>query len=302
MTVAIDPRIEMRVRSTYQPADIKKLIDNGEIEVIPRRGVHETYTGSIHGFDFFFKDYTARCKPEHMLAERFAHMFAGSSALLFARVPLGGYTIDPASRTEQEARTLTMWRQIGIHAPQVYAHDRHGLVLERIDGNTLEEHLEQGTLTEPVVSSYTDALQRTREAAYVTRDPTLLHTDASLANAILERVNSDGTDRVVLIDPGVVVRNLPLQDIDAASALGYLHNVLGAGERYARIDESEAISESYVRSLDDGVKQLMREHNRPTPAWVSRMIMRSSDPEVAAYGAWLGSYGEGRSGMIDRLL
>ena len=287
-----------RSRIPDLPAQIREQIHARKVEAIEQKGVHETYVVDDGMNVFFFKDYTIAKKPAHMLAEWIAHTRAGRTAPLHYREPLGGFRADPGERSQREARTLRQWSAIGIDAPRVIAYDGTGLILERIPGRTLAEHLVEGSLEQRHIDRYYEHIHTGREAALTIEDPSYLHNDPTLANAIATR------EHVYLFDPGIITKPLDVRDLDAAISVYHLAGLEALAEETMAmmpqpqqdrtlIDEQlDALAHGYLSGTGPRARQQMLEVARPVPSSLINAMTRVPHGAFRGYARWLSYFNE----------
>ena len=291
-----DP-LERHTDGGVSAADIERLIATGGISAEPQRGIHRSFIVAYNGVEYFYKDYTVHPHPASMLAELAAHRLAGSSAPLFYREALAGYRIAPHERSRLEGRTLEAWSRMGIDAPRVVSVEGRGIVMTWIRGLALDERLVNATLGPEHVSSLTEALGAVREAALYHDDPLLFHSDAKLSNAI---GRDDGT--VALIDPGMLVRQLPTRVLDAAHAISYLASLRRNGLEHDAVEVTGELASGYAALLDRHASSLVLEHARPVTPWLPRAIAFLPNRGARWYANWLASFDEGFVTYVERLI
>ena len=274
------------------PAQVRAGIDAGVLKATSQSGVHPTYVVNDGLTELFFKDYTVRGEPMTILAERMAFAGAHESAVLFYREPLSWMRIQPYERASREARTLRQWRSMGIDAPVVLGYDETGLVLESIQGGTLLEKVADATLEQAHIERLANALHTARESALYIKDPSYFHSDPKLTNAI---VSED--DRVYLIDPGMITKDLPVEELDAAFSLSYLIGLEGIlrdapdHERARVAAVTQALADAYLEGIGSQTRERMLAYARPVSGRHISRMRRIPSAAFRRFARWL-SYGD----------
>ncbi|MFT4308643.1 MAG: RIO1 family regulatory kinase/ATPase [Candidatus Woesearchaeota archaeon] len=284
--------------NTKLPTRIQAGIETGTLRAEEQNGVHPTYVVSDGEQECFFKNYTIRSTLAGVLAERMAFAGARESAALFYREPLSWTRVEAGERAAREARALRQWQAIGIDTPRVISHDRTGLVLEAIRAPTLKDAILDATLKERHIQRYVEALHTAREAAFYIGDPSYLHNDPKTENALV----TDG--RVYLIDPGMLTKNLPVRELDAAFSLAYLTNLEGIvrdapPDERGRIEAAtDMLADAYLEHTDAEARERMLDHAHPVSERHIARMKRVPLAPFQRFAIWL-SYNDAEA--LDRI-
>lgn len=268
-----------------RPANVRELIRSGSIDAVKQNGTHPSYIVNVEGGECFVKDYSLAHKPLLMIAERFAHALAPRSLPLYSLEPLAEHRADPAARSLAESIALRQWASYGIDAPRVVGHDSTGIMLERLPGCDLAQRLEQGTLTESHQNAFIDHLHSAREAALTIRNPSYFHSDPTLMNAI---GSDDG--RVWLIDPEVLIKDLPVEDLDDAFTLSYLAGLETLADHTRTTHVTDSFAEGFLRYLGPESRARVREKAVAVPKRLITTLGSFPSHEVKSYARWLSSF------------
>ena len=282
------------------PKSIREGIETGALQAERQEGVHRTYLVTDSENRYFYKDYTIRREPLAMLAERMAFAGARESAALFYREPLAWTRVEPGERAANEARALRQWQAIGIRTPRVLGYDDTGLVLEAIEGTTLKDKVHDGTLEDTHIERFVDALHTAREAALYIEDPSYLHNDPNLTNALAS------AEHVTLIDPGILTKELPVRELDAAFSLSYLIGLEGiardartAPREHKRIKEmTDAFADAYLERLAPTARERMLDYAHPVSERHIQRMRRIPIAPFQRFARWL-SYSDAEA--LDRI-
>jgi tRNA A-37 threonylcarbamoyl transferase component Bud32 len=122
------------------------------------------------------------------------------------------YSASIEERLQKEARTLELWANAGIPAPNVCKLSGELIALEYIPNTVSFRKLLSGRLDLEAFDKLMEVYSQIRDLAKQKRDPDYLHSDPMFSNFLYDTEN----DRVIAVDPGVVLN--PQFDFDTLDA------------------------------------------------------------------------------------
>lgn len=153
---------------------------------------------------------------------------------------------------EVESLVLEEWNKRGIPSIQVLEKQEKALVYNYLNAINFEKVLKNENHNSPKYTQLLDLTTKIRQTAKSENNPLLLHPDL-LPRNFLYLIDGNKT---IAIDPGLKLKNLPIEELDARINLLFLYDV-------NKFDSGDGYIDKFLERLSKDEIKNIREFNRP---------------------------------------
>lgn len=161
-----------------------------------------------------------------------------------------------------ESQVLDEWNKRNIPSMRILERQEKALVYEYLNAINFNKVLRKENHTSSKYTQLLDLITKIRYAAKLENNPLLLHPDLLTKN-FLYLLDKNET---IAIDPGLKLKNLPLEELDARINLMFLYDI-------NKFDSREGYMNRFLERLTKEEVKHIREFNHPLRKDVSLYFM-----------------------------